>query len=98
VDIEFATGKLARTASSYSEVLRIYGEVIGRKYHQRLMILRAADTVIELYGHRALKLHPLKGNRAGQMAMTLTGNYRLVFERAGRDRVRILSVEDYHGG
>jgi plasmid maintenance system antidote protein VapI len=26
-------------------------------------------------------LHPLKGNRAGQYSMTLTGNYRLIVEK-----------------
>ena len=40
---------------------------------------------------------PLKGDRAGQYAMTLTGNYRLVVEVIGDDSVRVLNVEDYHG-
>jgi plasmid maintenance system killer protein len=52
---------------------------------------------MQLYGHRALQFHPLKGNRTGQYAMTLTGNYRLIIERVEEDRVRIMDVEDYHG-
>ena len=51
----------------------------------------------QLHAHRALRLHPLKGNRAGLHAMTLTGNYRLIVERISEDEVRVLDVEDYHG-
>jgi len=59
--------------------------------------LRATEKFSEIYGHRALRLHPLKGNRAGQFSMTLTGNYRLVVEKVQEDKVRIMDVEDYHG-
>jgi proteic killer suppression protein len=94
---EFATHRLAEAASSLSEASRLYGVPIGRKYIQRLAILRATDKFNQLYGHRALQLHPLKGNRAGQYAITLTGNYRLIIEKVDEDKVRILDVEDYHG-
>ena len=63
----------------------------------RLAVLKATGKFTQLFGHRALRLHPLKGNRAGQYAMTLTGNYRLIIEKVQEDRVRILDVEDYHG-
>ncbi|MBI2907888.1 MAG: type II toxin-antitoxin system RelE/ParE family toxin [Chloroflexi bacterium] len=45
---------------------------------------------------RALRLHPLKGNRAGQYSMSVTENYRLIVERVEEDTVRIVDVEDYH--
>ena len=97
MEIEFATSRLAAASLSLSEATRLFGVPIGRKYIQRLAVLRATDKFTELYGHRALRLHPLKGNRAGQYAMTLTGNYRLIVERIGEDKVRVLDVEDYHG-
>jgi proteic killer suppression protein len=97
VDIEFSTGRLSGAAQSLSEATRIFGAPIGRKYLQRLAVLRSVDKFNDLYGHRSLRFHPLKGNRAGQFAMTLTGNYRLVVERIGEDAIRIVSVEDYHG-
>ena len=59
--------------------------------------MRVVERFTELYGHRTLRLHPLKGARAGQYAMVLSGNYRLVIERISEDTVRILGVEDYHG-
>jgi plasmid maintenance system killer protein len=42
-------------------------------------------------------MHPLKGNRAGQYSIVLTGNYRLIIERIQEDKVLIVDVEDYHG-
>ena len=97
MDISFATTRLARASRSLSEASKLFGVPIGRKYIQRLAVLRATDRFAQLYGHRALRLHPLKGNRAGQHAMTLTGNYRLLVERIGEDEVRVWDVEDYHG-
>ncbi len=64
---------------------------------QRIAVLRATDKFNELYGHRTLRLHPLKGNKTGQYAIRLTGNYRLIIEKVEEDRARIMDVEDYHG-
>ncbi len=95
--IEFVSNRLHSASVSFSEASRLFGMPIGRKYIQRLAILRATDKFSQLYGHRALGLHPLKGNRIGQYAMTLTGNYRLIVEMVEEDKVRIMGVEDYHG-
>ena len=97
MEIEFSSNRLADASLSLSEASRLFGVPIGRKYIQRLAVLRATDKFAQLYGHRALRLHPLKGNRAGQYAITLTGNYRLIIEMVEEDRVRIINVEDYHG-
>lgn len=97
MQVTFATNRLEDASVSLSEANRLFGVPIGRKYIQRLAVLRATDKFNQLYGHRALRLHPLKGNRAGQYAITLTGNYRLVVERMAEDRVSIINVEDYHG-
>ena len=95
--IEFSSHHLAEASVNLSEASRLFGVPIGRKYIQRLAVLRAADKFAQLYGHRALRFHPLKGNRTGQYSITLTGNYRLVVEKIEEDKVRIVDVEDYHG-
>ena len=95
--IEFSSNRLADASVSLAEASRLFGVPIGRKYIQRLAVLRAADKFVQLHGHKALRFHPLKGNRAGQYAMTLTGNYRLIVEKVEDDTIRILDVEDYHG-
>ena len=97
MQIEFATNRLAAAGLSYSEVTRLFGVPIGRKYVQTLAVLRAAEVFTELYAHRAHRLHPMKGDRAGGYAITLTGNHRLIIEQVREDAIRILGVEDYHG-
>jgi len=97
VHIEFSSHRLAEASVSLSEASRLFGVPVGRKYIQRLAVLRATDKFTQLYGHRALRLHPLKGNRTGQYSMTLTGNFRLIVEKIEEDKVRIIDVEDYHG-
>lgn len=70
---------------------------IGRRYVQRLGIIRATDHFRELYGHRALRLHPLRGDRSGQYGIALSANFRLILQRITEEKVRVLDVEDYHG-
>ena len=95
--LEFSSRRMADASVSLAEASRLFGIPIGRKYIQRLTVLRATDKFAQIYGHRALRLHHLKGNRAGQYAITLTGNYRLIIERVEEDKVRIMEVKDYHG-
>jgi plasmid maintenance system killer protein len=97
VNIEFLSHRLADASISLSEASRLFGIPIGRKYIQRLAVLRAADKFSQLYGFQALRLHPLKGNKPGQYAIMITGNYRLIIEIITEDVVRIINLEDYHG-
>ncbi len=97
MDIEFLSNRLADASVSLSEASRLFGVPIGRKYIQRLAVLRATDKFSQLYGLRALRLHPLKVTRQGQYSITLTGNYRLIIEKIQEDKVRIIDMEDYYG-
>ena len=97
MNLEFSSNRLNDAYLNLSEAGRLFGVPIGRKYIQRLAVIKATDTFSQLYGHRALRLHPLKGSRTGQFAITLTGNYRLIIEKVEEDKVRIIDVEDYHG-
>jgi proteic killer suppression protein len=97
MELEFSSNRLASASVSFSEAGRLFGVPIGRKYIQRLAVLRATEKFTQLYGYQALKMHPLKGNRAGQYSITLTGNYRLIIEKVQEDKARIVDVEDYHG-
>lgn len=40
--------------------------------------------------------HPLKGDRAGTFAMTVTRNYRLTFTKVDEQTIADLDLEDYH--
>lgn len=97
MEIEFATNRLDAAGRSLSEATRLFGVPIGRRYVQRLGIIRATDHFRELYGHRALRLHPLRGDRSGQYGIALSANFRLILQRITEEKVRVLDVEDYHG-
>jgi toxin HigB-1 len=42
-----------------------------------------------------VRLHPLKGERKGQWAVSVSGNWRLVFEFEGEDATNV-DLVDYH--
>jgi plasmid maintenance system killer protein len=97
VEIEYSSNRLIKASVTISEANHLFGVPVGRKFIQRLAVLRAVDKFTQLFGYRALRLHPLKGDRIGQYSITLMGNYRLIIEKRQEDKVRILDVEDYHG-
>jgi len=41
------------------------------------------------------RLHPLKGDRAGQWSVTVTGNLRITFRFEGKDALDV-DLVDYH--
>jgi plasmid maintenance system killer protein len=63
----------------------------------RLRMIRGASSLAELYGLRMLDLHPLTGNRSGQLAARITGQTRLVLTVLSDTQVRVEEVVDYHG-
>ncbi|UTW02590.1 type II toxin-antitoxin system RelE/ParE family toxin [Amphritea atlantica] len=83
--------------------LRLYYETgsirgIQAKHANRLrMQLVALDTALEVsdLDIPGYKLHPMKGDRKGIWAISVSGNWRLTFEfRDGH--VYLLEYEDYH--
>lgn len=62
----------------------------------RINALRAAERMQDLFGLRALDLHPLTGDRGGQYAVRLTGRMRLILTTDGDRRVIVEEVVDYH--
>jgi proteic killer suppression protein len=41
------------------------------------------------------KFHALKGDRKGEFAVSVTGNWRITFEFSGEDVINV-NLEDYH--
>lgn len=52
--------------------------------------VRPAD--MDVPGYR---FHPLKGERAGEFAVSVSGNWRITFGFDGEDAVEV-NLEDYH--
>nr|DAD98771.1 MAG TPA: RelE-like toxin of type II toxin-antitoxin system HigB [Siphoviridae sp. ctINK4] len=100
--------KLARIIDDEKLILKEYGQDIGRKLIQRISELSAANNLSEISHLGPQFLHLLKGNYKGLFAVTLTGNYRLIFEaydeqdeitlkKGEATQILIREVVDYHG-
>jgi proteic killer suppression protein len=84
---------------------RLYTRHDGRKFRgldlalalQRLDILNAARSFADIPSLRSVGLHALKGSRAGQWAISVSGRWRICFEFKLGD-VHNVEVTDYHEG
>jgi toxin HigB-1 len=76
------------------------GETKGIKAQHQQRIQRILDLLDDASEPQELAipgmfLHPLKGDRKGQWAMTVSGNWRITFAFDGED-VIVVNLEDYH--
>ena len=67
------------------------------RYIQRVELLTSEPNLQDLARIRALRLHPLRGDRAGQLALTLSGRWRLILEHIDDKTVRIREVSPHYG-
>jgi proteic killer suppression protein len=72
------------------------GSVYTKRMNTVLDAMNGASSADDL--HRAYGFHRLTGDLAGHYAMTITGNWRLVFRFEDGDKGDILDVDfiDYH--
>lgn len=70
---------------------------VGKQYQANaLLIMDYLDKVKDLRDCIGVKdFHPLKGDRAGEYSMHVSGNYVITFRWDGKD-ITILDFEDYH--
>lgn len=76
------------------------GDLRGINAKQGMRIRRILDlieqaTTVEQLDIPGMHLHPLKGARKGEWAMTVIGNWRITFRFVGED-ANDLNLEDYH--
>jgi proteic killer suppression protein len=93
VEIRFRTNKLQRQYEHSRDAVKAHGPQVGRKYIDRINIIKHARDIEELQRLPVLDCHPLKGDRAGEWAISLTGFDRLIFTLQG-DRLEIVRIEE----
>lgn len=93
MEVRFRTQKLKKQYEQKKEAFRTYGEEIGRRYIQRIDIIKTTRNMDELKKLPGLRCHELKGSLIGQWAVNLTGFYRLIFTLEG-ERLEIVCIEE----
>lgn len=98
MEVSFASHQLQRCYENSSQADRTWGESVGRKYNQRISIIKAARIFGDLYRIRSLRIHKLSGRRSDQFAIALNERWRLIVTYADEDnQVRIEEVTNHYG-
>ena len=98
MEVEFADDALDRleTDARYGAGL---DQAIVKAFRKRMQAIRAAANERDLYAVRGNGFERLKGKRAHQCSLVLTGNWRLIIElvehQSGK-KARIVEIVDYH--
>ena len=91
--IRFKTKKLEKSYLEHRQAQKTWGEIIARKYIQRINLIKAASSLEEVMKLPGLRCHPLLGDREGQYAVNLNGYYRLIFTVKGEE-LEIALIEE----
>lgn len=77
--VDFGTSKLEKQCETEKSRKRAFGAEPGKRLGRRLTALHAAANLEELRNAPG-RLHPMTGDRVGQLSLDLQGPYRLYFE------------------
>ena len=101
--IYFKTKKLMRVCSEKKTSVKAVGAKNSQRLLQRMMELKAADTLNDVSNLPPARCHELSGNRKRQFSVDINRNYRLLFISAnnptpekndgGLDKSRITEIE-----
>ena len=83
LELFFSAGKTSKIQARHAERLRL---ILGR------LNVATEPRDMNLPG---LHLHPLKGDRRGTWAVSVSGNWRLTFKFEGEDAI-LVDYQDYH--
>jgi toxin HigB-1 len=93
LEITFRTRQLERCYFHSQLAIRTFGDVVARRYIERVNIIKLSQSIDDLKKLPGLRCHQLAGDRAGQWAVNLTGFYRLIFTLEG-DQLEIARIEE----
>lgn len=79
MDIKYSSNKIKKQLSSPSEISKAFG-AMAKKVQMRLDEIAAAPNLGVLMQIPAANCHPLRGNKSGEWAVSISGNYRLIFD------------------
>lgn len=110
MQITYKKNKLEKQLSNATEIKKAFG-TNAKRVASRLDDIMAASNLSVLMQIPAANCHTLKGNRAGEWAVDISANHRLIFEIAHDPvpktddgsvntilvtDIRVIEVGDYH--
>lgn len=95
MEIESITHKGLKRFFTTGSSKGLVGDV--RRIQVMMLAISSAHSIEDLSAPPNFGLHPLKGNRTGTWAMTVTRNWRLTFRISENGQITDLNLEDYHG-
>lgn len=96
MELRFASNQLRRNYLDLSEATLDWSLPVARKYIRVLTVLASAKDLRDVATVRNLRLHPLRGSRAGEWAVDLHGRWRLCFVLDGNG-IRVTEVTNHYG-
>ena len=98
MDVTFRNRRLQRNFEESDRAIRQWGKDVGHKYIIRVAQLHAVPDFQTAGKIRALKLHPLKGDKQGRWSIHLTGRWRLIVaEGSSEEHVVIEGGSNHYG-
>ena len=92
----FGGKQLRRNYEESARARQQWGADVGRKYISRIDVLYAVKDFQQAYTIRSMRLHPLKGSRKGELAIYLTGKWRLIVEKGDTEEQVIVKEVSNH--
>ena len=79
MEISYKSRKLEKQLTDPNEMVKSFGQ-LACKVNQRLKDLTDADNLAIMRTIPAARCHELTGDRKGELALDVSGNYRMIFE------------------
>lgn len=79
MEISYKSRKLEKQLTDPNEMIKSFRQ-LARKVNQRLKDLTDADNLAIMKTIPAARCHELIGGRKGELALDVSGNYRMIFE------------------
>ncbi len=110
MELSFKNRKLEKRLTDPGKMMKSFGKFAAR-VNQRIKDLTDADNLAVMRTLPAARCHELTGDRKGQLAVDVSGNYRMIFEPNHNPvpqkedgglnweevtKIQINEIEDYH--
>lgn len=79
MEISYKSRKIQQQLTDPKDLAKSFG-ALARKVNQRIKELTAADNLAIMRTIPAARCHELTGDHKGELAVDISGNYRMIFE------------------